>query len=66
LAEQREQQDDCEQSAHEMGCRQLRIRRNHSDTARALSQNHISRPVSTPRPHGAQPAWSRGKAATDW
>lgn len=56
LAEQREQQDDCEQSAHEMGCRQLRIRRNHSDTARALSQNHISRPVSKPRPNGAQPA----------
>ena len=48
LTEEREQQDDCEQSAHEVGSVKLRIRRNHSDSAKAFNEAHISHLVSKP------------------
>lgn len=42
LAEEREQQDDCEQSVHEIGSRQLRIRRNDSRRLLLVSQKPTS------------------------
>lgn len=48
LTEEGEQQDDCEQSAHEVGSVKLKTRRNHSDTAKAFNEAHISHLVSKP------------------
>ncbi|WP_160165341.1 hypothetical protein [Acidovorax sp. NO-1] len=46
LAEEGEQQDDCEQSAHEIGSVQLRTGRNHSDTGMLAPQIHVNGQVS--------------------